>query len=141
MKKCVIIGSGLGGLSCACILAKNGYEVTVLEQGEKIGGCLQCFKRGDALFDTGMHYIGSAESGQTLHTMLRYLGLDSKNLLSRLDPKGYDIVSINGEQYPLANGREPLSTPWQNVSPAAERSCSAITTSSRRWQKPLRCIR
>lgn len=108
MKKCVIIGSGLGGLSCACILAKNGYEVTVLEQGEKIGGCLQCFKRGDALFDTGMHYIGSAEPGQTLHTMLRYLGLDSKNLLSRLDPKGYDIVSINGEQYPLANGREPF---------------------------------
>ena len=67
MKKCVIIGSGLGGLSCGCILAKNGYEVTVLEQGLQAGGCLQCFRRGDAVFDTGMHYIGSADRGQVLH--------------------------------------------------------------------------
>ena len=78
MKKCVIIGSGLGGLSCGCILAKNGYEVTVLEQGDQMGGCLQCFRRGDALFDTGMHYIGSAQPGQVLHTYLRYLGIDQK---------------------------------------------------------------
>ena len=56
MKKCVIIGSGLGGLACGCILSKNGYEVTVLEQGFQIGGCLQTFRRGDAVFETGMHY-------------------------------------------------------------------------------------
>ena len=40
MSKVVIIGSGLGGLSCGVTLAKNGYEVTVLEQGAQIGGCL-----------------------------------------------------------------------------------------------------
>ena len=32
-KKVIIIGSGLGGLSTGVILAKNGYQVTVLEQG------------------------------------------------------------------------------------------------------------
>ena len=106
MKKCVVIGSGLGGLSCACILSKNGYQVTVLEQGEQVGGCLQCFKRGDAVFDTGMHYVGSADSGQTLHTMFHYLGVDSKIKLSRLDSSGYDIISLNGEHYRLANGKE-----------------------------------
>ena len=92
MKKCVIIGSGLGGLSCGCILAKNGYEVTVLEQGLQAGGCLQCFRRGDAVFDTGMHYIGSADADDIR--------------LERLDPTGYDIISFCGEQYRLANGRE-----------------------------------
>ena len=44
-KKVIIIGSGLGGLSCGAILAKNGYDVTVLEQGVQVGGCLQCFSR------------------------------------------------------------------------------------------------
>ena len=34
----VIIGSGLGGLSCGVVLAKNGYNVTVLEQSAQIGG-------------------------------------------------------------------------------------------------------
>ncbi len=106
MKKCVIIGSGLGGLSCGCILAKNGYHVTVLEQGNQIGGCLQCFRRGDAVFDTGMHYIGSADQGQPLHTILRYLGVEKSVELSRLDSNGYDVISLQGERYRLANGRD-----------------------------------
>lgn len=106
MKKCIIIGSGLGGLSCGVILAKNGYDVTVLEQGAQTGGCLQCFHRGDATFDTGMHFIGSADPGQTLHTLLHYLGVDADIRLQRLAPAGYDIIAFRGNHYALANGRE-----------------------------------
>lgn len=106
MKKCVITGSGLGGLSCGVILAKNGYDVTVLEKGAQVGGCLQCFHRGNATFDTGMHYIGSAASGQVLNIMMNYLDISSKVELSRLDPQGYDIVSFQGKHYPFANGKE-----------------------------------
>lgn len=106
MKKCVIIGSGLGGLSCGCILAKNNFEVTVLEQGSQIGGCLQCFRRGDTVFETGMHYIGSADPGQTLYTILHFLGVDTDITLSRLEPSGYDIVSFQGEHYKFANSKD-----------------------------------
>lgn len=106
MKKCVIIGSGLGGLSCGCILARNGYEVTVLEQAGQIGGCLQCFHRGDAVFETGMHYIGSAKPGQTLHTLWRYLGVEQQVALSQLDPMGYDVIAFQGQHYAFANNKE-----------------------------------
>ena len=106
MKKCVIIGSGLGGLACGCILSKNGYEVTVLEQGFQIGGCLQTFRRGDAVFETGMHYIGGADEGQVLRMMMHYLGIDSDVKFSRLDPTGYDIISFQGKHYKIANGKE-----------------------------------
>lgn len=106
MKKCVIIGSGLGGLSCGCILAKNGYDVTILEQGAQIGGCLQCFRRGDAVFETGMHYIGSADPGQTLNTIWHYLEIGSDIPLERLDPDGYDVISFQGDHFRFANGKE-----------------------------------
>lgn len=106
MKKCVIIGSGLGGLSCGCILAKNGYDVTILEQGTQIGGCLQCFRRGDAVFETGMHYIGSADPGQTLNTIWHYLEIGSDIPLERLDPDGYDVISFQGDHFRFANGKE-----------------------------------
>ena len=64
-KKVVIIGSGLGGLTCGVVLAKNGYKVTVLEQGNQVGGCLQCFTRHGAKFETGMHFVGSAAKGHS----------------------------------------------------------------------------
>ncbi|PIQ15081.1 MAG: all-trans-retinol 13,14-reductase, partial [Flavobacteriales bacterium CG18_big_fil_WC_8_21_14_2_50_32_9] len=54
----VIIGSGLGGLACAYILASEGYSVVVLEKNHQIGGNLQVFSRDKCIFDTGVHYIG-----------------------------------------------------------------------------------
>lgn len=105
MKTCIIIGSGLGGLSCGVMLARNGYDVTVLEQGSQIGGCLQCFKRGGVKFETGMHFIGSASPGQTLDKLMRYLRLDDVKL-SQLNPTAYDVVSLCGDQFKFANGKE-----------------------------------
>ncbi len=106
-KRIVIIGSGLGGLSCGVILSKNGYDVTVLEQGAQIGGCLQCFSRRGAKFETGMHFIGSALPGQTMHKMIRYLGLGENVKLSRLDPDGYNVISLgDSDIFRIPNGRD-----------------------------------
>ena len=105
-KRVVIIGSGLGGLSCGLILSRNGYDVTVLEQGIQAGGCLQCFRRQGVKFETGMHFIGSADEGQVLDRLLRYLGVLDDISLSRLDTSGYDVVSLQGQQFRFANGRE-----------------------------------
>ena len=105
-KKIVIIGSGLGGLTCGVVLAKNGYNVTLLEQGDQVGGCLQCFTRRGAKFETGMHFVGSAAEGQTLDKILNYFEIKKDIVLSPLNPDCYDVVSIDGEKYGFPNGRE-----------------------------------
>lgn len=105
-KHVIIIGSGLGGLSCGVILSKNGYDVTVLEQSAQVGGCLQCFSRKGARFETGMHFVGSAAEGQTLRKLMRYLEIDKDVCLSPLDKTAYDIVALGGKEYKFANGRE-----------------------------------
>ena len=106
MKKCIIIGSGLGGLSTGVILAKNGYDVTILEQAKQVGGCLQCFQRDGVKFETGMHFIGSLDDGQILSNYLNYLEIKDKIAVNRLDKNAYDIVSLNGERFAFPNGRE-----------------------------------
>lgn len=105
-KDVIIIGSGLGGLSTGVVLAKNGYNVTVVEQGTQIGGCLQCFTRRGVKFETGMHFIGSAAPGQTLDKLMHYLEISDKVQLSRLSPSAYDVISLAGEKFEFANGRE-----------------------------------
>lgn len=102
----MIIGSGLGGLVCGVILAKNGYRVTVLEQGSQIGGCLQCFQRHGVKFETGMHFIGSADPGQTLDRLMRFLNIRDRVPLSRLDSTSYDVVCIDGRHFHIPFGRE-----------------------------------
>src|SRR5690606_38609915 len=54
----IVIGSGLGGLVCAAILAKEGRKVLVLEKNKQYGGNLQTFVRNRCIFDTGVHYLG-----------------------------------------------------------------------------------
>ncbi|MDR1553773.1 MAG: NAD(P)/FAD-dependent oxidoreductase [Prevotellaceae bacterium] len=105
-KHIIIIGSGLGGLTCGYILAKNGYRVTILEKNAQLGGCLQSFVRRGVKFETGMHYIGSMEEGQLLHRFFQYLNLLSDVKLHSLDRNAYDIISIGGERFPFANGTE-----------------------------------
>ena len=61
---CIIIGSGMGGLTAALILAKHGKKVLVLEKNHQIGGALQVFSRDKCVFDTGVHYLGGLDEGE-----------------------------------------------------------------------------
>lgn len=52
-KKVVIVGAGIGGLAAACLMSGKGYEVTVLEKNDKVGGKLNELRLGGFRFDTG----------------------------------------------------------------------------------------
>ena len=102
----IIIGSGLGGLTCGYILSKNGYKVAIFEQGAQLGGCMQTFERRGVKFETGIHYVGSLNEGQSLHYFFHYLSLFPEIKVSPLDPLGFDVVSFRGEKYKFATGYE-----------------------------------
>lgn len=102
----VIAGSGLGGLLCGYILAREGMKVCILEKNSKAGGCLQTFNRKGEVFDTGVHYFGAMDPGQTLYRYWKYFGLTGSLDLERMDPEGFDIVGIGDTDYPIAMGFE-----------------------------------
>jgi phytoene desaturase len=53
MKGVVIVGGGMGGLSAAIYLRLAGYEVTIYEANERVGGRANRIERGGFRFDTG----------------------------------------------------------------------------------------
>lgn len=52
-RSAAIIGSGIGGLASACLLARNGWSVTILEKNEQFGGRVGSFSVKGFKFDTG----------------------------------------------------------------------------------------
>jgi all-trans-retinol 13,14-reductase len=105
-KSVIIVGSGLGGLVCGYILAKNGCKVAIFEKNEQLGGCLQTFTRKGVKFGTGMHYVGSIEKGQIMHRFFKYLNLLDNVQISPMNRDCYEIISIGGERYFYAAGMD-----------------------------------
>ncbi|WP_103863419.1 NAD(P)/FAD-dependent oxidoreductase [Aquimarina sp. I32.4] len=102
----VIIGSGLGGLISANILAREGYSVCLLEKNNQYGGNLQTFVRDKTIFDTGVHYIGGLSKGQNLYRYFTYLDIIDDLNLKKLDEDGFDIITFGEDatEYKHAQG-------------------------------------
>lgn len=101
----IIVGSGLGGLQCGLILAKKGKKCLILERQVQPGGCMQSYKRQGEWLDTGMHYVGGLGLGNCLYAPFKYLGLMDLPWL-RLDPTGFDRVTIGDRDFRYAEGHE-----------------------------------
>jgi phytoene dehydrogenase-like protein len=59
----IIIGAGIGGLTCGAFLAHHGMRVAVCERHFQIGGYAQNFTRKRHTFDSSVHSVSMADSG------------------------------------------------------------------------------
>lgn len=84
-RKVVIVGAGPGGLSAAMILANRGFEVTVVEKADRVGGRNSELKVGEYSFDTGPTFL---HQKFTLDEIFAETGRQSSDYLDlvKLDP-------------------------------------------------------
>ncbi len=73
----IVVGSGMGGMTCAAMLAKLGQRVLVLEQHYVPGGFTHSFKRpGGYHWDVGVHAVGEVTERSLTGRLLRHLSDD-----------------------------------------------------------------
>jgi len=107
----LVVGSGIGGLGCAALLARYGFEVTVCESHSLPGGAAHAFSRNGYKFD----------SGPSLYSGLSYS--PSPNPLRQLlDAIGEELPCLNYDTWGchLPEGNF-------NTSVGAEQFCQILT--------------
>jgi len=90
MKSVIVIGSGFAGLSSATFLAKAGYDVTVLEKNESLGGRARVWETEGFKFDMGPSWYWMPDVFERYFQCFGYSVSDLYELV-RLDPS-YRVV-------------------------------------------------
>jgi all-trans-retinol 13,14-reductase len=100
----IVIGSGIGGLTAAAILAKRADKrVLVLERHYTPGGLTQSFKRPGYEWDVGVHYVGEVGGEGGLRRPFEYLS-EGRLAWAPL-PDVYDRVWLGDRSYDIVKGR------------------------------------
>ncbi|MDJ0509329.1 MAG: NAD(P)/FAD-dependent oxidoreductase [Crocosphaera sp.] len=76
----IVIGSGIGGLSCAALLARYGFKVTVCESHSLAGGAAHGFERGGFIFDSGPSLYSGLSYSPSLNPLKQVLDILEESL-------------------------------------------------------------
>ncbi len=99
----IVVGSGIGGLTCAALLSKRGYRVLVLEQHSQVGGYCSSFKRNEFVFNTGVENVSGLWEKGSISFLLKELGLKKDDLFVRNTLKyifkGKEIEARNLDEF------------------------------------------
>ena len=125
----VVIGGGIGGLSCGALLARAGRSVLVVEADERPGGFAQNLTEGGYDFDLAIHVIMSLEPegpfGQGMvHAVLQHLGVADELEYAALDP--FYAVQLEDERVVLPGGRDAHVSTLARLGADDARSVAAL---------------
>jgi phytoene dehydrogenase-like protein len=103
----VIIGSGIGGLSCGALLASYGYQVTVCESHSIPGGAAHGFERQGFCFDSGPSLYSGLSYGHSPNPLRQVLDAIDEPLPC----KTYDAWGcwLPEGQFDMQVGAEPFA--------------------------------
>jgi all-trans-retinol 13,14-reductase len=131
----IVIGSGMGALSCAVSLARHGRKrVLVLERHYRAGGYTHVFSRPGYEWDVGVHYIGQVGERGALR------GLFDRLTGGRIRwaplPDVYDRIELGDRRYDLVTGTGRFIAKMGEYFPgeraAIQQYVSLIKTTARR---------
>ncbi|MGA1873566.1 MAG: phytoene desaturase family protein [Thermoplasmatota archaeon] len=116
-KRVIFIGSGIGGMSAAALLAKEGYDVTVVEKNDKPGGRAIIHEDEGFIFDMGPSWYLMPE---VFEEFFEEFGRSPSDYytLERLDPS-YKVLFGPDRQLSIPADFEETQRIFEGIEPGA----------------------
>lgn len=96
MKKLIIIGAGVSGLSAGILARNSGFETEIYEMHAIAGGLCTSWKRKGYVYDGCIRYMyGSGREGQLCHSIMQKIGADALSYI-HLD-ESIRIETVSGK--------------------------------------------
>lgn len=115
MKKIIVIGAGVAGLSAAVRLQKLGYEVTLYEKDRQVGGKMNQIKTAGFTFDLGPTIVMMPE---IYREVFEFCGKDPDDYIpmKKVDPM-LKLYFNKEEPIEFSNDLIELTKTLENISP------------------------
>lgn len=114
-QRVVVIGSGFAGLSAASVLAKEGYQVTILEKNDQPGGRARIWEQDGFKFDMGPSWYWMPDVFDNYFALFGKKTSDFYDL-KRLDP-GYQIYFGKDDVMEIPASMEKLEQLFEQEEP------------------------
>ncbi len=131
----IVIGSGIGGLTAAVLLAVHGEKrVLVLERHYEVGGFTHTFRRPGYEWDVGLHYIGQVQDdGSRVRRAFDHV--TAGRVQWQAMPDIYDRFIFEGQSFDFSAGlerfREGLKQSFPRESRAIDQYIAAVQACNR----------
>ena len=117
MKRIIIVGAGISGLSAGCYAAMNGYEVQIVEAHSLPGGLCTSWKRKGYLIDDSCHSLMGSSPVSPYYQIWRELGaLQGRRIVDYEYFAG--ITALDGREFRLYTDLDRLKRHMKELSPA-----------------------
>jgi phytoene desaturase len=113
----VVIGAGFAGLASACVLAKEGYKVTVLEKNDQPGGRARFWEKDGFKFDMGPSWYWMPDVFENFFALFGKKPSDFYDL-KRLDP-GYRVYYGKDDVLDVPAGMGELEKLFEDIEPGS----------------------
>jgi phytoene desaturase len=116
-KHIVVIGAGFAGLASACVLAKEGHKVTILEKNDQPGGRARFWEKDGFKFDMGPSWYWMPDVFENFFALFGKKPSDFYEL-KRLDP-GYRVYYGKNDVLDVPASMSELEKLFDNIEPGS----------------------
>src|SRR5689334_23683732 len=112
-KRVIVIGAGFSGLAASALMAKEGYNVTLLEKNDQPGGRARVWEKGGFRFDMGPSWYWMPDVFENYFALFGKKASDFYEL-KRLDP-GYRIYFGKEDLMDVPANMAELEATFENI--------------------------